>query len=334
MFVVFAAVTALAGEPVVADPPPGEVTALPPDDQRLVPASSAEMLDEAWRRIDLHDFEGARMLAEQVLSRADDQQVRALAALGGAWELQGDDAQALTLYERALAASPPPDLRTHLLFRQAEALGKLGRPADALAALGQLGDPEEHPYLDSLKIRLLEGILSVEAGDRELGFARIDQTLDGIGVDEVTWYQARARLVRADDLCDQADAQALVGKDKEQVRALQARAALILRAEGEIVTVLKLQEPEWGLRGLLRLGESYERLADEMIALSPPKKLRRASQRELYTSEVRAKAVDLYVKSSRYYGQGLDVAVRLSWKSAVVRQLEDAQARALKKAMP
>lgn len=322
---------AFAEEPVVpADAPPEVV----PEEARIVPMSGAELVDEAWRRIDLRDYEGARIVAEQARSREDDAKVRATVALGAAWELDGEPGKALPLYAEARAAGLDAALEEHVTFRVAECHASLGAYAAAFEELAKLGDPDARPYLDAKKLHLLRGTWLLESGQRAAGQAELAEALDGIGTDEVTWYQARARAAVATDLCDQANAVPFPAKDKKLVKALRARTELILAAEAQVVAALGLKEPEWGLQGLLVLGLAYERVGDDLLAVPIPKKLKTEDQRALYEQGVREKVDKLYVKSSRYLGEGIDAATRLSWDSPRVASLKDAHAAVLAKVAP
>ncbi len=320
---------AFADEPVAV-----ELPALVPEEARIVPMSGSDLVDEAWRRIDLRDYEGARIVAEQARSRGDEAKVRATVALGAAWELDGEPSKALPLYGEARVAGVEGDLAEHVTFRVAECHAALGQFAEAFTELEKLGDPDARPYLDAKKLHLLRGTWLLESGEREAGQAELAGALDGIGSDEVTWYQARARAAVATDLCEQANAVPFPEKDKKLVKALKARTALILAAEAQVVAALGLKEPEWGLQGLLVLGLAYEHVADDLLAVPVPKKLKTDEQRAMYAEGVKAKVDALYVKSSRYLGEGLDAATRLSWTGPRVAKLQEAHAAVLAKVAP
>jgi tetratricopeptide (TPR) repeat protein len=341
--IAFLSLLALAEEPLVPPPVDAPVVDVHPTDalpvevpsvDPIVPMSGAELVDEAWRRIDLHDFEGARIVAEQARDRNDDARTRAIVALGAAWELDGEPAKALALYEEARAAGLEGKLADDVIFRVAECHAALGHYPEAFAELDQLGDPELRPYLDNKKIHLARGTWQMWNGQREDGQEELAAALSGIGSDEVTWYQARARAAVATDLCDQANAIVFPAKDKKLVKALRARTGLILDAEAQVVAALELKEPEWGLQGLLVLGIAYERVADDLLYHPIPKQLKTDEQRAMYEAAVREKVDVLFVKASRYFGDGLDAATRLGWDSPRVDALEQARASVLAKIAP
>lgn len=313
---------------LVLDPDPALVhdPALSPLPTEVTPRSPDELVDEAWRRIDLRDYEGTRIVAEEAIARDPAVKLRATAAIAASYELDGDPDRGLAMYREVLAADPTGDLANHMHMRIAECLGALGRYDEALAELAILGDPAAWPYLDGKKIRLLRGTWWLEMGDREAGMAELGDALSGMAVDDVRYYQAEARAAIAHDLLDQAGALSFDDHQKRTVKHLQARTALILDAEKQVVEAINLKEPEWALQGLLDLGGAYEKVGDDLLGVPPPHKLKTQEQRELYASTLQKKVQVLYVKASRYDEQGLELAARLSWKSRRIASLEAALA--------
>lgn len=290
------------------------------------PKSADQLVDEAWRRIDLRDYEGTRIVAEEAIARDPAVKLRATAAIAASYELDGDPTRGLGLYREVLAAEPTGDLANHMHMRIAECLGALGQYDDALAELAILGDPAAWPYLDGKKMRLLRGTWWLQMGDRDAGLRELGDTLSGMSVDDVRFYQAEARAAIAHDLLDQAAALGFDDHEKRTVKHLRARTALILDAEKQVIEAIDLKEPEWALQGLLDLGGAYEKVGDELLGVPPSHKLKTPEQRELYAAALQEKVQVLYVKSSRYYEQGLELATRLSWKSRRIAALEAALA--------
>lgn len=301
-----------------------ESTAEEPAEAR--PATPEELVTEAWRRIDLADFEGARIVARQAIAGAPDAEVqaRATAAVGAALELEGRPAEALPFYAEVLRLSNDPVLAQHMHFRTAESLGVLGRYDEARAALARLGDPADHPRLDALKIELLLGIWLVESGERDAGLKALGEQLAGIGPDEIAFHQAKARATVARALCDEAAELALEGRERKQVKRISQRATLIRAAEKQVVAAIELKEPEWALEGLLVLGAAYERVGDDMLALPLPRSVVRAGLEADYATLMHDRVEILWVKAGKHYDQGVDLAVRLDWRSRRIAQLEAA----------
>lgn len=317
-------VTAASATEMTTGPAPTEPPTPFPSD--WTPAPTDELLALAWERIDLRDYEGARLVAEQAAARRDAREAEALAAIGAAFEADNDPASALPFYERALHVATDPVLLDHLAFRIAEAHGTLGRYDDANLWLDQLGD-EPRAAEDTLKIALLRAIWDIRSdGATKKELRRVARLLDDAPPDAVTFYRAKAHAVVARALCDHAAALSLdTGRERRAVRHLDARARYILAAERQVVAAITLREPEWGLEGLLVLGQAYERVADDMLAMPVPASLRDADQVALYRATLAERVEVVYLKARNHYAQGLELAHRLQWRSSRVGRLEAAE---------
>lgn len=287
------------------------------------PATAEEWLDEAWRRIEANDPEGARIAAEQAASRDASVYPRARAAMGAAEETAGHPERAVPLYEEALALDPT--LAGHLHLRLAEAHGALGDTKVAMSWLDELMPAERWPRADEMKIRLLHGVWTLESGKREPGRRELAAALGGMAEDEIPFYQARARAAIARDLCAEAEDLELKGSQKKQVARLEERAAVLQAADQQVAAALNLKEPAWGLDGLLTLARSYEALGDELAAVPPPRALRDPELKAAYEEQMAPYVQTLWVKAARYAGEGADLAVRLRWPGTKGAELEAAR---------
>jgi tetratricopeptide (TPR) repeat protein len=288
------------------------------------PASGEELLEEAWRRVDEGDWEGARIVAELALTREPEVHDRARAALGASWELEGKPERAIPLYEQVLSATQNAELQDHMRLRIAECYGQLGQPVEALRRLEALEASHEWMLVDQLKIDLLRGVWLLESGERKPGLKALKVALRDAPPDEVAFYQAKARATLARVLCEDAAALPLDGSEKKAKKNIEKRAELIATAEKQVVGAIQLQEPEWALDGLLTLGRAYERIGDDMLAMPVPKSIDTPERRQMYDELLNDRVEVLYVKATKYYEKGLDLAVRLSWRSRRIAMLEDA----------
>jgi tetratricopeptide (TPR) repeat protein len=298
------------------DPP--DPTRFPSDYQ---PASAEQLVHEAWSRIDVGDYEGARIVAEQALGRTDDP-ARAHAALGAALELGGDPAAAIPHYEAALAGAGDGELAIHMQFRIAEAHGTLGHTEEALNRLDALGPVAGLSGEDVLKMRLVRAIWMIDT-NRRRGLRDVARALDAAGPGEVTFYQAKARAAIVRALALEADALPLDGSERRQVRNLNRRAELIALAEKQVVAAIELEEPEWALESLIALGGAYEDVGDDLLAVPAPPRLT-PDQAILYRQLVAGKVEVIYTKASKCYDGGLELAQRTQWRSRRIEQLADA----------
>jgi tetratricopeptide (TPR) repeat protein len=299
------------------------------------PATGDELVTEAWRRVEIGDFEGSRIVAQQAIDRDPAAWGRATAAIGASWELAGDPGRAIPVYDSVLMRDPTGPLADHMRLRLAECYGALGDTDAAFARLATLGDPADRAPDDALKIRLLTGIWQLDSGDRKHGLKTLGAALGGAPAGHVTFYQAKARAAIARSLCAQSNELGLVGSQKKQVKLLKQRTDLILAAERQVEASAELEEPEWVMEGLLVLGEAYEHVGDDLIGLPPPPEL--AANDEaigIWNETVKKKADVLYTKASVYYDQGIEVSTRLTWTSPRLAKLEAAKAAVETKVAP
>ena len=150
--------------------------------------------------------------------------------------------------------------------------------------------------------------------------------MEQASAEQVTFYQAKARMAWARVLADQALKLDMRGREKKVVAELQARAQLLADVEGQVTAAAQLQEPEWVLEGLLILGEAYAGIGAALIDSSRPKRLTDGQLTE-YDALMDQHAMVVLTKGSRAYGSGIDLAARLGWQSRRVEQLDVAKAK-------
>lgn len=300
----------------------------PPVQVQLQEASADERLDAARQRIRTEDYEGARILAQQVLDKGDTHHPEATYLLGVAWELDNQPARALQIYESALERWPDSELVDSLRFRRAETTATLGDPKRALKLLRKV---EEVPDPASqLKVDLVEGIWLVQAGKERKGLQQLAQALSGADPGQMSFYQAKARATVAATMLDDAAALTLDTRERKQVRNLEQRAVLIEDAFVQVKAIASLQEPEWLLEGMLLMGRAYEAVGDDLLTSREPRGLT-DDQLVLYREGVADKVVTVWVRAQRYYAQGLGYATQLDWDSRRVGELQSAHDAVVRK---
>lgn len=314
-----------------ADAPVPEVVPPAPEVGALVPASSSALIDEGWRRIDRADYVGARIVADEVIARGDDQQVSGLMLLGAADELERKPREAIPRYEAALAlVDPDAPAADHLHFRLAESLASAGDGRAAAKILAKLRKEPERTPDDLAKIDLVLGIVDVDRGKEARGEVRLGQVL-GTESEDLSFYRAKAHASLAHLEVTRANRASLAVSDNKQAEAIRTRATHLAAAEAHVLAAIALEEPEWTLDGIGALGGGYEQLADDLDACPAPKKLTDA-QAELFHSALHDKAMVLWTKAYAHYDEGVRFAERLGWQSPRVADLEAARARAKDKA--
>lgn len=293
------------------------------DEAAPEPADAAELLDLARLRLDQGDEDGARIVILQALERPEVDADAATYLLGLAWELGGDPAQGLALYDEGLARWPTSALSPDRAYRRAEAFAALGRPAEALTALEVLG---RYPLdaRDQRKVALSRATWTVAAGRTGPGLRLLRDALADLPASDLPWQQARARATLAGWLADEAAELHLDVPEKKVVKRLEERLALIRRVEKEATAIAALDQPEWVLDAVLTLGAAYEALADDLAAHRRPRRLT-PDQLALYEPAVAEKIDAARVKALRAYDLGLDMAVRIGWTGPGVEPLRAAR---------
>ncbi|TNE90322.1 MAG: hypothetical protein EP330_08360 [Deltaproteobacteria bacterium] len=288
-------------------------------------ASTAELMEDALRRLRLADYPGARMLLDQASDR-DDSDAEEIAYLRGvSFELDRDYGTALSVYTAALEQFPAGHRQQDLRFRSAEVIGGLGRAEEALERLAPfLADLDSRPHADQIKIRLVEGIWLIDSGKVRKGKKVLAAALSEAGPDEVTFYQAKARATIAAQWAEESEVLHLDARERKQVKRLTERGERLIAIERQVTQVALLKEPEWVLDGLLTLGDAYASVGEDLLAARMPPKLA-PELHDLYRQTVREKAEVVLVKALNHYQRGIDLSLELGWQSRRVAELEDAR---------
>ncbi|MFT6142968.1 MAG: tetratricopeptide (TPR) repeat protein [Myxococcota bacterium] len=287
--------------------------------------TSADVLtDQAIARIETGDYAGALILLDTATTSADGDPDRLSYLRAVTIELDGSPEQAIPLYNGGLDQWPDSALHDDRIFRLAEATATIGRPRRALRILRTLNDAEFSGD-DRVKLDLVRGIAWLEAGRERRGKAILSPILEQASPEQVTFYQAKARMAWARILAEEAERLDMHGREKKVIAELQARAQLLADVEGQVTAAAQLQEPEWVLEGLLILGTAYAGVGEALMSSSRPKGLTDGQLTE-YDALIGQRAIVVLTKGSRHYGSGIDLAARLGWQSRRVAQLDAAKA--------
>jgi tetratricopeptide (TPR) repeat protein len=309
-------------EPTERDTPTGADTAEPPSE---VP--TAELFAQAQHRLRIADYVGARLVLETAAERPDVDLEEVTYLRGVTYELDRDYPAALTLYTAGLDTFPSGHRSEDFAFRRAEIIGAMGSPDTALELLSPFVDTaDERLPADRTKIRLVEGIWWIESGKTRGGMRRLAAALAAADPGHVRFYQAKARATVAAQWARDASALHLDTRERRQVRRLKQRGETMLAMERQVTEIALLDEPEWVLDGLQTLGDAYALLGDDLLSARMPRRLD-PSLHDLYRQTVAEKAEVLLVKALNHYRRGIDLALRVGWKSRRVGELEASERR-------
>lgn len=297
--------------PEPTDPESSAPAPVEPAETEAAPASPDDLLHLANERMRHGDFEGVRLLAEQVLQQEGEHHGGARYLIAMSYELGGDPARALTLYDALVADSPVGQVSDDLRFRRAECLGRLQRYEEARKELAFLSRGQRPP-LDQLKIDVLLGTWELELGRTRKGYRLLGEALARTPPEVGPYYQALARHALLEDALQSAAVLRFEGSDRAKKRALERRAALIEVGNEQLAGIIRTEQVDLALDGFLKLGQAHAAIARDMLDESPLKGLteeQRALNRQLLGEQVEG----IFVKATLYYDRALQLAAKMDW---------------------
>lgn len=206
--------------------------------------------------------------------------------------------------------------------RLALVLEELGDGHGALQQMVILHRNEGWDLDDQIAVNLERALAEVAAGRTRRGLRHLDAALTVAETwQKGPWLQAKARYVQIDAALDRAEGRAVRGGEHRQVTAVTRRAAAFVDAEQAMVPLIALNEPDWVLHGLYRLGAAYLTLADELGAARPPARLT-DSQEAVYREQIEQRRAQLRSRAAHVFDQGLQLALRLQFESPVLARMQ------------
>lgn len=198
-------------------------------------------------------------------------------------------------------------------------LGRLAESAGQLRALLSTHalNPDFVPVL-----RIQEGVLAVHSGHTARGKRLIRRGLAAVkDEDRHSWMVGRGRFALLDSAADRGDRLSLDARSARLRRDLRARVRAVSEAETLLYEVIKTEEPEWITSALLRVGDTYAALADDLVVSPPPASLT-PDQAAIYRVEIGRKAEGPRTKALICYERGVSYARQVEWEGAAVAVLQ------------
>ncbi len=283
-------------------------------------ASPRATLDAGWAQLKRGDTEGARQSARAALLVAGAHDQEASYLMGRAWQLDGYSADARQLYESALAQQPYGAFTDHLEFHLAETMGDtLPRDATRRQARRQARSARRHlkeaardrtlGLVDEARFELAHAIVDLQAADRPRRLKRATDgmldTLEDVDHDLATWHQAKARTLLVTTYLDLADQ---LGTEPE---LLERRAVLLEGAREQLMETIHLRHHDFTLSQLLRLGQAYEVLGDDVVSTH--------GDLSALSEADRKRVETVWVKATRFYDMGERHAAETARSDALPR---------------
>lgn len=287
----------------------------------LLSAAFAGTLDQAVEARHAGDYAGATALLDALHPLVE-------AGEEGLWQYERGMVEDLTWhpdraepYYRAAVAFGG-DIGVEARYRLVVVLDDLGRYPEArdelraLLAVPTL-NPEFRPVL-----RIEEGVIALRTGHPNVGAHLVSTGIGNVGDPKRhSWMIGRGRAAMLDAQADAAEALELTGRERRVVRNLKKRARTLAAVEKELYAVIATEEPEWITLSLLRVGDTYASLADDLSRSGPPASLS-PEQAVIYRELITEKAEGPRTKAFNLYDHGVLFATRTSWESPAVEELK------------
>jgi tetratricopeptide (TPR) repeat protein len=234
---------------------------------------------------------------------------------------------------RALAGGFTGPDADEAAFRSAECLYNLRQLAEARALLDGLAARKDLALPEHLRALVQRGVVELEAGDREAAERSLRLATsawqDAKGREELDdYYPAQAQFYlgelyrghfQAIQLRPEAGDEARLGRD------LEAKAEMLLSAQGHYLRAIKVGNPQWTVAAGARIGELYDELHAQLTGAPLPPGLD-AEHARAYRAELARKVRVLVTKAIGIYEQTLAAARRTGvdneWVERTRRALE------------
>ena len=270
-----------------------------------VPA--AELFDDAVRRRQSHDLEGAIDRLVWLRLRGDDSPAT-LYQLGIAFELDEAFEQALGVYDLLLSELDEPSFRHDVLFRRGLCREALGYVEAALRDYRRIPHNRDWTREDRYTLDLVTGAALLALDRPRKGRPLVLEALKATeDTGEVSWARGRGLYALAEHTLGEAAEIELRGSHERLARQVRHRLEALERADNYLVHVVRTEEPEWILAGLLALGDAWADLHADLAAAPAPKGLSRWQQ-EHYDQQLAEQLLLYRVRAWNVYDQGLGVA--------------------------
>ena len=235
-------------------------------------------------------------------------------------ELAWDSAGAAPDYEEVITRG-----RGHVdeaRFRLALVLEDLGDGHGALQQMAILHKNEGWDLNDQVGVNLERALAQIAAGRVKRGVQNLEAALVvAESWNKQSWLRAKAHYVLLDqELAAAERASALKGGDRGQGQAVTARVQALAAAQEAMLPLVAIQEPEWILHGLYRLGSAYVAFGDELVAARVPARLSDA-EAAIYRAEVAKQRESLRDKAAHVYDQGIQLSLRLQFESPLLARI-------------
>jgi len=281
-------------------------------------AGPTQDLDEAWRRIDIADFEGARALASHVARTTPELEEEATYVIGVSHDLAEEPEQAIAVFARWTEGWEDGERKQDALYRLAHAYGTTDQPKAALTTLKALGPSRRLPGDSAARVEMSRAMWTWSSGKHRAGTKRVQRRLDDPGLN--SWHVAMGHFTLQREYVRQAEKTEFKGSRNALRRQLKKRASAIKQANEHLFLVVGQAEHGVSLDAMRLQGTALESFGSVILGAKEPKLS--PEQLEIYRDEIRQVVEQQWVNALDVYEIGLKHVRRVGWTGEAAQQLE------------
>ena len=296
-------------------------------------ANVAELFQRALRLLaDGKALEAAELF--DLVATADPSGTYAVPArfnAGLAWERAGNEATATARFEEAIEQAPGEEiaklagLRASRLLVRAERWARLSELADFLLARPDLSDVERLEALGA------KGLALAEKGEIDAAKRRVREARDlierlGLGeggqlptaVAQVQFALGEIRKARSERIV-------FVPLPADFADALERRCQGLLDAQSAYTDAMRSLDPHWAAMSGYRVGQLYQRLHQDILAISPPPQADTPERKALFEAALRLRYRVLLEKGLKMMEHTVMLGERTNQAAAWIARAREAR---------
>lgn len=295
-------------------------------------ANVAELFERALALLSSGSpVEAAKMFDAVVAADAGAYAATAAFNAGLAWELAEEPALALSRFREALHRAPADNVgklagvRALRLLGRAEDWQALAELSDVLLARPDLGDLERLEGVGAKALALVE-LGDVDAAERHVGMGRslIEKLRLGEGgrlptaVAQVQFALGEVRRLRSEQI-------GFVPLPAHFSDALERRCQGLLDAQEAYTDAMRSLDPHWAAMSGYRIGQLYQRLHADVLAISPPTQADTDEKRALFEGAMRLRYRVLLEKGLKMMDHTVSLGDRTGEAASWISRARDAR---------
>lgn len=266
--------------------------------EEVVISSDSQLREDFERaRVMLHDgqYASARALFDEVSQRAESDEIKvpALFNRAVAREGEGDRDVAVAEYEALLVAYPAHPLALSAAVRVEQCLAYLERWSELVVAASRVLARSDVSLIDQIGAHGYRALGHIEQGELESAARDVDRGrsliednqlgqsgVPALQLGVVSFASGEVARVRSERIV-------FTPMPSDFADALERRCAGLLDAQNAYTQAIRSEDFHWSAMAGLRIGQLYQRLYDDVMAVPYPTTARTEAQRQLFEGALR-----------------------------------------------